>query len=76
MYSSNTIDITSEAFRVYHYSDGKQFRIELPTRVHVVVDDRGATHRIEAADGQTYRPERGWLAISWEPKPGQPAFVA
>lgn len=71
-----TIDTSSEAFRIYHYDGGKQFKIAEPVLVHVISDDRGVTHRVEASDGQTYRPERGWLAISWEPKPGAPAFVA
>lgn len=71
-----TIDISTEFFRVYHYDGGKQFRIDHPRSVHVITDDRGVTHRVEAADGQTYRPERGWLAISWEPVAGAPAFVA
>lgn len=71
-----TIDISTEHFRIYHYAEGKQFRIDQPKQVHVITDDRGVTHRVEAADGQTYRPERGWLAISWEPKAGSPAFVA
>lgn len=70
------IDITSEAFREYHYDGSKVFRILAPETLHVINDAKGATHRVIAEDGRTYRPERGWLAISWEPKPGSPAFVA
>jgi hypothetical protein len=71
-----TIDITTEAFRIYHYDGGKTFRIDAPKAVHVIEDERGISHRVEAEDGQTYRPERGWIGISWEPKPGAPPFVA
>lgn len=72
----NAIDVTSEANRTYHYASGATFTITAPLKVHVLTDDNGTSHRVEAADGQTYRPERGWLAISWEPKPDAPAFVA
>lgn len=71
-----TIDITSEAARTYHYGGDKTFTIAAPSRVHVIEDDNGVTHRVEAADGQTYRPERGWTGISWLPKAGAPSFVA
>lgn len=71
-----TIDVTSEASRTYHYADGMAFTIQGPLKVHVLTDDKGVSHRVEAADGETYRPERGWLAISWAPKPGEPAFIA
>jgi hypothetical protein len=72
----STIDVTTEAARTYHYANGQAFTIQAPTAVHVISDERGETHRVEASDGQTYRPERGWLAISWRPKDGAPAFVA
>lgn len=73
---SNTIDITSEAKRVYHYADGKTFTVPTPTKLHVITDEKGVTHRVESANGCTFRPERGWVGISWEPKEGAPAFVA
>lgn len=70
------IDVSTEQRRTYHYAGGKTFEVKEPLRVHVIEDAKGITHRVEAVDGQTYRPERGWLGISWEPKPGAPAFVA
>lgn len=73
---TTTIETNTEAYRIYHYASGATFRIEAPLRVHVITDAVGATHRVEAADGQTYRPERGWVAISWEPRPEAPSFVA
>lgn len=71
------IDISSEAQRTYHYPSGATFTIEDPAKVYIIVDDAGGvTHRVISNDGQTYRPERGWIGISWLPRDGQPAFVA
>lgn len=70
------IDITSESERTYHYADGATFTITGPYKLHVITDEKGDTHRIVGVDGRTYRPERGWLCISWLPREGQPAFVA
>jgi hypothetical protein len=70
---TDALDITSEANRTYHYPDGSTFTIDGPYKLHVT--DSGS-HRVVGTDGRTYRPERGWVAISWLPKPDQPAFVA
>lgn len=73
------IDISSEAYRIYHYSFGITegiFRISRPLRLFVKSDERGDTHRVTAQDGLTYRPERGWVGISWSPNEGAEAFVA
>lgn len=70
------LDITSEAFREYHYASGEMFRIEAPKTLHVIEDERGVSHRVEAADGRTYRPERGWVGISWQPRDGATPYVA
>ncbi len=70
------IDVSSEASRTYHYANGATFEIVAPVLVHVIEDEKGVSHRVEASDGRTYRPERGWVGISWLPKPGEPAFVA
>lgn len=67
------LDISSEAFRIYAYADGKRFRINAPVSLYVL---EGGSHRVVDGDGMTHRPTPGWLAISWKPKPGEPAFVA
>lgn len=67
------LDITSEIDRTYHYPGDKTFTILAPRQLFVT--DTGS-HRVVAEDGRTYRPERGWLAISWQPRDGCPAFVA
>jgi hypothetical protein len=64
------IDISSEQYRIY------TFRIEEPAELHVLTDDKGVSHRVIDKAGVTHRPERGWLGISWQPRPGEPAFVA
>lgn len=70
---SSTIDISSEVDRTYHYADGASFTIKAPLELHVL---ETGSHRVVASDGRTYRPERGWLSISWQPREGQPPFVA
>jgi hypothetical protein len=67
------LDISSELFRVYAYPDGQRFRINAPVSLYVL--DSGS-HRVVDEEGITHRPTPGWLAISWKPRPGQPAFVA
>lgn len=67
------IELKSEQNRTYHYPDGSSFTIETPR--HLTVLESGS-HRIISCDGRTYRPERGWIAISWLPKTGEPAWVA
>jgi len=71
------LDVSSEAQRTYHYPNGVTFVIADPIKVHILVDDMGGvSHRVISGDGETYRPERGWVGISWRPRDGQPAFVA
>lgn len=71
------IDISSEEWRLYTYPSGAQVRIDDPVAIYVIKDERGGvTHRVVDKDGVTHRPERGWIMISWKPKPGAPAFVA
>lgn len=67
------LDISSEAFRIYAYANGQRFRINAPVSLYVL---DGGSHRVIDEEGMTHRPTPGWLAISWKPKPGQPAFVA
>lgn len=67
------LDISSEAYRIYTYADGKTFRINDPDQLFIT---ESGSHRVTDADGLTHRPERGYVAISWKPRPGRPAFVA
>lgn len=66
------IDVSMEAYRIYTFHDGKVFRINNPVQLYIV----GGSHRVVDAEGLTHRPERGYVGISWAPKPGQPPFVA
>jgi hypothetical protein len=67
------LDISSEKCRCYHYNDGQKYRIDYPKRLYLL---KGGSHRVVDESGTTHRPTPGWLAISWTPKDGQPAFVA
>lgn len=73
---NNQIDISSEAIRIYTYASGATFRIEQPQTLYVINDEKGVTHRVIDKAGMTHRPERGWVGISWQPRDGEPAFVA
>lgn len=73
---TKTVDITSEAFRIYTYADGSTFRIDQPAELNIIEDERGVTHRVIDKAGVTHRPERGFVGISWKPVDGGPAFVA
>lgn len=70
---SVTLDVTSEKCRIYTYASGERFHISYPITVYVLPN---GSHRVVDEEGMTHRPTPGWLAISWCPKPGEPAFVA
>ena len=67
------LDISSEQGRTYHYDEGRVVTIEDPQAFHIT--DTGS-HRVITKGGRTYRPTPGWLAISWMPHEGAPAFIA
>lgn len=73
---TNAIDISSEEYRIYTYGSGDTFRIDDPSELHVITDEKGVSHRVIDKGGMTHRPERGWIGISWKPREGAPAFVA
>jgi hypothetical protein len=74
--NSKEIVVESEESRTYHYAGGSEFVVPDPLKVFVIEDERGVTHRVVSADGRTYRPERGWIGISWKPKSGEPPYIA
>ena len=67
------VDISSEETRAYHYPAGNLFRIEHPQTLYILAN---GGHRVVDKFGFTYRPERGYVGISWKPAEGQPPFVA
>lgn len=73
MTDATVLTISSEEYRVYAYAGGATFTIVAPVTLHVLPS---GSHRVIDAAGVTHRPERGWLGISWKPKPGEPAFIA
>lgn len=70
---ASSIDISSEQYRYYTYADGSRFTIVDPVRLAVMPN---GSHRVVDASGETHRPTPGYLAVSWKPKDGAPAFVA
>lgn len=73
---TEALDISSETFRTYTYSDGSTFTITAPVALHIINDERGTSHRVVDADGMTHRPTRGWVGISWKPREGASPFIA
>ena len=67
-------DISSEAWREYHFPGSEIIRIEAPLKLFVTRKKEGDSHRIVAKGGPWYI-RSGWLAISWQPRKGQPPFV-
>lgn len=67
------VDVSSEDFREYIYGNGGKFRINRPVTLYVLAN---GSHRVVAENGLTYRPERGYVGISWLPKKGEKPFVA
>lgn len=76
MLPNKTVDITSEEYRIFTYPDGSTFRVDNPVSFTLIENEHGFTMRVIDAQGLTHRPSKGWNAISWKPKEGQPAFVA
>ena len=70
---TKTLDITSERCRCYHYEGGKHYDIPYPVTAYILPN---GSHRVVDEEGRTHRPTPGWLAISWQSKPGLPAFIA
>ena len=79
---SESVAVIKAAAEKYEQSlgsdfNGDDFTIVAPVTLFVLVDDEGGvSHRVIASNGRTYRPERGWVGISWKPGKDQPAFVA
>lgn len=65
-------DISSEAFRVYEFSNGKEIRIDEPLRLNV---SPSGGHRLFDASGTSHYIPKGWIHLKWKVKLGQPNFV-
>ena len=64
-------DISSEEYRIYHYEDGTLFVIPKPKALYILAT---GSHRIVTEGDITYRPERGWVGISWKSRDGEAPF--
>lgn len=65
-------DISSESFRVYEFSNGKEVRIDEPLRLNV---SSSGGHRLFDASGTSHYVPKGWIHLRWKVKPGCPNFV-
>ena len=65
------VDISSEEWREYTFSDGEKIVIKHPIRLHV--SDSG--HRIFDASGISHFVPMTWKHLRWKAKDGEPHFV-
>jgi len=65
-------DISSEAYRVYQYSD-VEIRIEKPLFLHRNMKSGG--HRLFDASGKSHYIPAGWKHLYWEVNDNRPHFV-
>lgn len=59
------VDIQTEQFREYLFSDGTVYRIVKPTTLWVKKSDGGDSHRVLDAEGITHYIPSGWRVIRW-----------
>jgi hypothetical protein len=65
------LDISSEQYRIYHFSKGESFIIDNP--IYLNTSENG--HRVLCDNGKCFYIPNNWLSIEWKPKEGQPHFV-
>lgn len=66
------VDISSEEYRVYKYADGSEYKVQGPQKLHV---SKAGEHRLFDESGLSHYVCKGWCAIQWKAKEGQPHFV-
>lgn len=66
-------DISSEAFRQYHFPDGSRVEINYPT--HLSVSKSGG-HRLFDRAGNSHYVPSGWIHLMWRARDGHANFVA
>ena len=65
-------DITGlEEYRVYHFADGKEYRINQPASLKITRKPEGDSHRIIDGYGIRHYIPTGWLAFSFKGKWGK-----
>jgi hypothetical protein len=65
------VDISSEGWREYIFSDGASVRIDEPLKLHV--GDTG--HRVFDKSGVSHYIPESWVHLRWRAKDGEPNFV-
>lgn len=65
----NPIDISSEKFREYVFTDGFVYRVNLPCNLYIKSKPEGDSHRVVDVSLVTHYIPAGWRAIRWEATP-------
>lgn len=65
------VSIDNEAYRVYDFGNGKQYRIDRPLRLNVKRKPEGDSHRVLDAQGRAHYVPAGWIGLMWEGKTGE-----
>jgi hypothetical protein len=65
------IDISSEIYREYTFSDG--FKLKIEDVLYLAVSDSG--HRLFDQHGVSHFIPYGWRHLTWKVKDGHPNFV-
>lgn len=65
------VDISSEEFRTYVFSNGSEVTIQAPLQLSV----NAGGHRLFDAEGVSHYIPKGWIHLKWKAKAGQPHFV-
>lgn len=72
----NFKDISTEAYRVYHYPDGSSFRIDNPRYVAINSSSMGGhAHRVINGKEHSFYVRPGWNAIEWSVFKDEPHFT-
>jgi len=61
--SGETIDISSESYRLYRYQKGENITIRGPKTLYI---DSNGDHKIVDAEGQTHIIKKGWMHLKFK----------
>jgi hypothetical protein len=66
-------DISTEAFRTYHFPGNTSVQIIRPLKLNV---SASGGHRIYSADGRSHYIPPAWVHLEWQAMDDKPHFVA
>lgn len=65
-------DIQSEEYREYEFDSGRILKITAPLKLNVAPS---GGHRLYDEAGVSHYIPKGWIALRWKARVGQPNFV-